>query len=204
MSESPLSADPANRADAVVAATRAWLEKAVIGLNLCPFAKSVHAGGRIRYRVSAAASADALLADLEQELRLLAAADPAEVETTLLIHPQVLTDFLDYNDFLDVVDAALDVLDLAEVLQVASFHPCYQFDGTAPDDITNFTNRAPYPTLHLLRQASVDRAIASFPDAAAIFDANIDTMRRLGHAGWQRLMREATGAGPVEGSDSAA
>jgi len=185
--------DPAasDRDDPAIAVTRAWLEKAVIGLNLCPFAKSVHVSGRIRWRVSAATTADQLLADLGDELRLLAASDPDLVDTTLLIHPHVLGDFLDYNDFLDLVDAALDALGLADVLQVASFHPQYQFADTAPDDISNYTNRAPYPTLHLLRHASVDRAVAAFPEASAIFDVNIETMRRLGHPGWRRLMEDA-------------
>jgi hypothetical protein len=178
--------------DPAIAATRAWLEKAVIGLNLCPFAKSVHGGGRIRYRLSRATTADELLADLGDELRQLVAADPGEIETTLLVHPQVLNDFLEYNDFLDVVDAAVEALGLAEVLQVASFHPQYQFADTAPDDVSNCTNRSPYPTLHLLRHASVDRAVAAFPDAAAIFDVNIETMRRLGHEGWRRLMEDAS------------
>jgi hypothetical protein len=183
--DSPIAHDPA---EPVIAATRAWLEKAVIGLNLCPFAKSVHVSGRIRWRVSAATTADELLADLGDELRWLAAADPDVVDTTLLIHPHVLGDFLDYNDFLDVADAAVEALGLADVLQVASFHPQYQFADTEPDDISNCTNRAPYPTLHLLRHASVDRAVTAFPEASAIFDVNIKTMRSLGHEGWRKLM----------------
>jgi hypothetical protein len=186
--DSPTAHDPD---DPVIAATRAWLEKAVIGLNLCPFAKSVHVSGRIRWRVSAATTADELLTDLGDELRWLAAADPDVVDTTLLIHPYVLGDFLDYNDFLDVADAAVEALGLADVLQVASFHPQYQFADTEPDDISNCTNRTPYPTLHLLRHASVDRAVAAFPEASAIFDVNIETMRRLGHEGWRRLMEDA-------------
>lgn len=174
-------------AESVVAATRHWLEQAVIGLNLCPFAKSVVVADRVRYRVSEARTADALLTDLAEELQRLQAAAPQVIETTLLIHPHVLQDFLDYNDFLDLADAALNALDLADEIQIASFHPGYQFADTEPDDITNTTNRSPYPTLHLLRQASVDRAVAAFPDAAAIFETNIATMRRLGHAGWRRL-----------------
>lgn len=177
-------------ADPHVVATRAWVDKAVIGLNLCPFAKAVQVSGRIRYRVSTATTVDALLADLGDELNLLARTDADEIDTTLLIHPQVLGDFLDYNDFLDVADAALDALGLADVLQVASFHPQYQFADTEADDIGNFTNRSPFPTLHLLRHASVDRAVQAFPDASAIFDNNIATMHRLGHAGWQRLLRD--------------
>jgi hypothetical protein len=135
---------------------------------------------RIRYVVSDAHTVDALLDDLERELRVLAEAAPDGVETTLLIHPQVLTAFLDYNDFLDVADAAVDGLGLTGVLQVASFHPQYQFAGTMPDDVTNYTNRSPFPILHLLREASVEAAVAAFPDAAEISERNIQTMRHLG------------------------
>jgi uncharacterized protein len=163
-----------------VAATRAWIERAVIGFGLCPFAKSVYAGERVRFVVSAARTADELLADLERELRALARAAPDDVETTLLIHPHVLTAFLDYNDFLDVADAEIERLDLAGVLQIASFHPDYRFAGTAVDDVTNYTNRSPYPILHLLREESVERAVAAFPDAERIPERNMQTMRRLG------------------------
>ncbi len=187
-SPAPAASPSAPTDDLFIDATRRWLERAVIGLNLCPFAKSVHVSGRIRYVVSHATTADGLVADLGRELQHLAATDPEVTDTTLLIHPQVLTDFLDYNDFLDVADAALEALKLDEVLQVASFHPQYQFEGTAPDDISNYTNRSPYPTLHLLRHASVDRAVAAFPDASAIFDTNIATMERLGHDGWRRVL----------------
>jgi hypothetical protein len=173
--------------DACIAATREWLERAVIGLNLCPFAKAVHVRGQVRYVVSDATDLEALLADLLHELRLLADADPELVETTLLIHPHVLGDFLDYNDFLDVADAAVSELELDGEVQVASFHPDYRFADTAPDDMGNYSNRAPYPTLHLLREASVDRAVAAFPEAGRIFERNIDTLRQLGHAGWRAL-----------------
>ena len=170
-----------------IAATKLWLERAVIGLNLCPFAKSVHVKGQIRYVVSAAQTADELLHDLLQELEVLAESSAEKIDTTLLIHPHVLTDFLDYNDFLDVVDAALEEVNLDGELQVASMHPQYQFADTAPDDISNFTNRSPYPTLHLLREASVNAAVAAFPEANQIFDKNIETMERLGHEGWNAL-----------------
>jgi len=173
--------------DKVVANTQAWLEKAVIGLNLCPFAKAVHIKKQIRYTVSNATTPEALLTDLIAALEQLAEANPDEVDTTLLIHPQVLTDFLDYNEFLDVADAALDELDLVGEIQIASFHPHYQFADSGPDDIENYTNRSPYPTLHLLREDSIERAVGAFPDAADIFDKNIDTMRRLGHDGWDKL-----------------
>jgi hypothetical protein len=171
----------------IVAATRQWLEKAVIGLNLCPFAKPVHARDLIRFAISGAETPEELLADLLHELQALAAAEPEEVETTLLIHPQVLNDFLDYNDFLGVAEAAVADLGLEGVIQVASFHPEYQFAGTAPDDITNYTNRSPYPTLHLLREAGVERAVEAFPDTAEIYERNIETLRRLGLEGWRRL-----------------
>jgi hypothetical protein len=168
--------------------TRHWLEHAVIGLNLCPFAKAVHVKEQIRWVESAAENPEQLLEDLVRELQLLAAADPAKMETTLLIHPRVLTDFLDYNDFLDVADAAVESLGLAGVLQVASFHPDYQFAGTSPDDAENLSNRSPHPTLHLLREDSIDAAVAAFPEAESIYERNIETLRRLGVEGWRRLM----------------
>jgi hypothetical protein len=164
----------------VVAGTRAWLETVVIGLNLCPFAKAVHDANRIRYVVSAAQSAAALRADLIDELLLLRTLDPAQTDTTLLIHPQVLVDFMDFNDFLDVADETVKDLGLVGEFQIASFHPKYQFAETEPDDVTNRTNRSPYPTLHLLREASVERALADYPDADQISERNIETMRRLG------------------------
>ena len=174
-------------ADEVIAATREWLEKAVIGLNLCPFAKAVHAGNQIRYAVSDAQTPEALLADLVRELQTLAAADRTDVETTLLIHPRVLADFVDYNDFLDIADAAVEELGFVGTIQVASFHPQYRFADTEPDAIENFSNRSPYPMLHLLREESVERAIAAFPDVARIPERNIETLRSIGHDGWRRL-----------------
>jgi len=170
-----------------ITATKLWLERAVIGLNLCPFAKGVHVKNQIRYVVSAAQTPEELLRDVLSEFEVLAESSPSEIDTTLLIHPHVLTDFLDYNDFLDVVDAALEEVDLAGELQVASMHPQYQFADTEPDDITNYTNRSPYPTLHLLREDSIDEAVAAFPEAEQIFDKNIETMRKLGHDGWNAL-----------------
>lgn len=175
---------------AILAATEAWLEKAVIGLNLCPFAKSVHVKKQIRYVLSGATTPEALLSELMDELQTLSDASPEDIDTTLLIHPDVLTDFLDYNEFLDVVDAAVEDMGLEGELQVASFHPQFQFADTEPDEISNYTNRAPYPTLHLIREASIARAVESFPDAAEIFEKNIDTLERLGHEGWDKLMAE--------------
>lgn len=168
-------------------ATRRWVQRAVVGLNLCPFARAPFVQGTIRYAVSHARDADTLLDDLCGELQSLAAADPADCETTLLIHPQVFGDFLDFNDFLDVADAAVETLRLDGVLQVASFHPHYQFADTAPDDTGNLSNRSPYPTLHLLREASVERAMAAMSDTDAIYRHNVDALQRLGLAGWQAL-----------------
>jgi uncharacterized protein len=172
----------------VIALTQRWLERAVIGLNLCPFAKAEHVHGRIRYRVSDANTTDALVQHLEEEITFLLAADPAKTETTLLIHPQILGDFLDYNDFLAQADAVLERADPDVQLQIASFHPDYQFAGTAPDAIDNYTNRSPYPMLHLLREDSVERAVAAFPDAAQIYERNIATLRQLGLAGWKTML----------------
>jgi len=175
------------KSDAIIAATRTWLERAVIGLNLCPFARSVHMNQRVRYFVSGAQSIVELLEDLTKELSALRDADPDVCETTLLIHPGVLTEFIEYSHFLRAAEAAVSKQGLADEFQIASFHPDYQFGDAGPDDIENYTNRSPYPTLHLLRESSIARAVNSFPDATVIYEKNIDTLRRLGHAGWQRL-----------------
>ncbi|NSX06538.1 DUF1415 domain-containing protein [Cupriavidus gilardii] len=172
----------------ILEATRHWLTRAVIGLNLCPFAKSVYVKEQIRYVVCDATDAEALLDTLETELKGLAQADPARIDTTLLIVPRMLADFADYNDFLYLAERLLDSLGLSGVLQIASFHPQYQFAGTDADDIENYTNRAPYPILHLLREDSIERAVEAFPDAADIYERNEETMRRLGHEGWRRWM----------------
>lgn len=172
----------------VLAASRHWLERAVIGLNLCPFAKGVHAKGQVRWVVSQARDTDALQQDLVSELLHLQATEAQHTDTTLLVLPHVLHDFLDFNDFLDVVDATLRALNLEGVLQVASFHPDYQFAGVAPDDVTNHSNRAPYPTLHLLRESSLDLAVAAFPEAHTIYERNIETLQRLGHEGLRAWM----------------
>ena len=171
----------------VIHATRAWLEKAVIGLNLCPFAKAVHVKQQIRYVVSAAQTEQALLEHLLDELHLLYDADAEDIDTTLLIHPDVLTDFLDFNDFLEVAEAAANEVEFDGALQVASFHPQFQFADTLPDDIGNYTNRSPYPMLHLLREDSIDRAVEAYPDAATIYERNIVTLTALGHTGWLKL-----------------
>ena len=179
---SPTPAD-----EAIVAATRKWLERAVIGLNLCPFAKSVHAKELVRYVVSRAQTSDALLDDFERELKFLSDVAPEEVDMTLLMTPGVLADFDAFTDFLDLVEVVLRNYGMVGVLQVASFHPDYVFAGEDADDIANYTNRAPYPTLHLIREASLARATAAFPDASDIYLRNIETMRVLGLEGWRAL-----------------
>jgi hypothetical protein len=185
------ASDDDHSADRVIAATRVWLERCVIGQRLCPFAAQPFFSDRVRYCVSDERSSAGLLDDLARELRALDAADPQLLETTLLIHPQVLTKFLDYNDFLAECDEAIETLGLEGTLQVASFHPRYQFAGTHADDITNYTNRSPYPMLHLLREASIARAVTSFPGVHDIGMRNIETLRRLGHEGWRRLWIDA-------------
>lgn len=190
MSSTPSKFNDSSDADAVIAATRAWLEKAVIGLNLCPFAKAVHIRNQVRYVVSHATSEEDLLRELCDELKFLAEVPADQVDTTLLIHPNVLNNFLDYNDFQDVAEAAVQELGLEGTLQVASFHPEYQFGGTTPDDITNCTNRSPYPILHLLREDSIDRAVAAIPDAEEIYERNMETMEKLGPEGWAKLQAD--------------
>jgi hypothetical protein len=173
----------------VIAQTKAWLLRAVIGLNLCPFAKAVHVKNRIRYVVSKAVTTDDLHESLINELRYLQHTAPEINGTTLLIHPYVLQDFLDYNDFLEIVDQTIEELGLLGEIQVASFHPKYQFAGTRSDDIENCTNRSPYPILQLLRETSIEAGIKAFPEAAAIYENNISTLQRIGHKGWDRLMQ---------------
>jgi hypothetical protein len=173
--------------DEVLTQTRHWLEKAVIGLNLCPFAKAVYVKNQVRLVVSHARHADDLLEELDKELDLLVATPAEQIDTTLLIHPTLFDDFLDFNDFLEIAEGVVDEHGLEGVVQLASFHPKFQFEGTEPDDIGNFTNRAPFAILHLLREDSVARAVEAFPEADAIFDVNIQTLEKLGHAGWQAL-----------------
>jgi hypothetical protein len=172
---------------AVIAAMREWIEKAVIGLNLGPFAKAVYVKNQVRFVVSHAPHLDGFLEDLDRELDFLAAADPDEIDTTLLIHPTLLPDFLDFNDFTQLADAAIDEHGLDGVIQIASFHPQFQFEGTDPEDMGNYTNRAPFPTLHLLREASIERAVAAFPEAETLYERNIQTLEALGLSGWKAL-----------------
>jgi len=167
--------------------TRRWLERAVIGLNLCPFAKAVHVKGQIHYAVYESAEEADLMDVLLGQARDLVALDAAVRDTTLLIAPNALPDFLDFNDFTARAERRLARAGFDGVLQLASFHPRFQFAGTEADDIGNATNRAPYPTLHLLREDSVSRAVEAFPEAEAIFERNIDTLEELGAQGWAEL-----------------
>ncbi len=171
----------------VLKRTRHWLEKAVIGLNLCPFAKAVYAKHQVRLVVSHARHADDLLEQLDSELDLLVATPAVQLETTLLIHPTLFDDFLDFNDFLEVAEGVLDEHGLEGIIQLASFHPQFQFEGTEVADISNYTNRAPFAILHLLREESVEKAVAAFPQAEAIFEQNIATLEKLGASGWKAL-----------------
>lgn len=170
-----------------VADTRRWLERAVIGLNLCPFAKAVLVKGQVHFAVSESADAQEILDDFGRELDALLALPARERDTTLLVIPQGMADFLDFNDLVARAERMLRKRRLEGVVQVASFHPRFVFAGTEEDDITNHTNRSPHPTLHLLREDSIDRAVAAFPDAAAIYETNMETLRRLGPEGWRAL-----------------
>ena len=176
-----------SNASNIIEETQDWLIQAVIGLNLCPFAKAVHVKEQIKYVVSEATTVGQLLEDLAQELEFLAEVSREKTDTTLLIHPEKLNDFLEYYDFLELTDQLLEDLDLDGELQIASFHPQYQFAGTEIDDVTNFTNRSPYPTLHLIREESIDEAVKAFPEAEAIFETNMQTMEKLGTDGWLKL-----------------
>ncbi|MFT4179906.1 MAG: DUF1415 domain-containing protein [Thermomonas sp.] len=185
-----MTEDTAFDTDVIEASVRRWLERAVIGLNLCPFAKAVYVKAQVRIVVSDASTERALLEQLGEELALLRDTPAEAIDTTLLVHPQVLGDFLDYNDFLDDADALIEAMELDGVLQVASFHPDYQFAGTEPDDAGNLTNRAPYPILHLLREASIDRAVAAYSEPDAIIERNIATMQELGIEGFRKLLAD--------------
>jgi hypothetical protein len=175
--------DPA----AALADTRRWLERAVIGLNLCPFAKAVHVKGQVHYAASLADNAAGILEDFTRELDALLALPASERDTTLLVIPQGMEDFLAFNDLVGRAERTVRKRRLEGVVQVANFHPRFVFAGTEEDDVTNCTNRAPWPTLHLLREESMDRAVAAFPDAAAIYETNMETLRRLGPEGWAAL-----------------
>jgi len=184
----------------VIKLTRRWLERAVIGLNLCPFARAPYVQQRVRFRVSHATDDEELLADLEQELRALHAVSAEQCETVLLIHPWALNDFREFNEFLNAADGCIEQLDLLGEIQVASFHPEYQFADTFPDDIENYTNRSPFPILHLLREASVERAVDAVENPDTIYQRNLQTLRRLGEAGWAALWRDEAEDAPGDGT----
>ncbi len=167
--------------------TRQWLEKAVIGLNLCPFAKAPHVKNLVRISVSQAHHLDGFLEDLDRELQLLGDTPADELETTLLVHPTLFPDFDTFNQMLDIADAAVVDNGLEGIVQIAPFHPDFQFEGTDSDDISNYTNRSPYPTLHLIREDSIAKAAQAFPDASAIFERNIALLEKMGHEGWDKL-----------------
>ena len=167
--------------------TRQWLEKAVIGLNLCPFAKAPHVKNLVRISVSQARHLDGFLEDLDRELQLLGDTPADELETTLLVHPTLFPDFDTFNQMLDIADAAVVDNGLEGIVQIAPFHPDFQFEGTNSDDIGNYTNRSPYPTLHLIREDSIAKAAQAFPDASAIFERNIALLEEMGHEGWDKL-----------------
>ena len=167
--------------------TKQWLEKAVIGLNLCPFAKAPHVKNLVRVVVSEARHLDGFLEDLDRELQLLGNTPASELETTLLVHPTLFPDFETFNQMLEIADDAVVENELEGIVQVAPFHPDFQFEGTEADDISNYTNRSPYPTLHLIREDSIAKATEAFPDASAIFDRNIALLEKMGHEGWDKL-----------------
>ena len=167
--------------------TRQWLEKAVIGLNLCPFAKAPHVKNLVRISVSQARHLDGFLEDLDRELQLLGDTPADGLETTLLVHPTLFPDFDTFNQMLDIADAAVVDNGLEGIVQIAPFHPDFQFEGTDSDDIGNYTNRSPYPTLHLIREDSIAKAAQAFPDASAIFERNIALLEKMGHEGWDKL-----------------
>ena len=173
--------------DTVSEHTKQWLEKAVIGLNLCPFAKAPHVKNLVRIVVSKARHLDGFLEDLDRELQLLGNTPASELETTLLVHPTLVPDFETFNQMLEIADDAVVENELEGIVQIAPFHPDFQFEGTEADDISNYTNRSPYPTLHLIREDSITKAAEAFPDASAIFDRNIALLEKMGHEGWDKL-----------------
>ena len=174
----------------IIQETQAWLQHAVIGLNLCPFAKSVYVENQIVYQVSTASDENVLLDELKLALIRLTEISASTIDTSLLIHPYVLQDFLDYNDFLYQADDLLHDLKLDGVLQIASFHPDYQFADANKEDISHCTNRSPYPMLHLLREDSLDQAISAKPEWEEIVENNIATMNNLGWKGWEELQKK--------------
>ena len=180
----------------IIGAVQHWVSSLVVDMNLCPFAGREVMRNRVRFTVTEAATEERLLMALQAELELLD--NDASVETTLLIHPLVLGDFPDYNQFLNYADSLLEQMRREGIYQIASFHPDYQFEGTGPDDAENYTNRSPYPLLHLLREESLERAISSYPDVGAIPVRNIQLMNGMGQGKLKALL-QACYAGVGEG-----
>jgi len=172
-----------------VACVQRWLEDAVIGLNLCPFAKAVHVKRQVRYAVSRATMDGDVLDHLRAEADLLHATPAAQIDTTLLIVP-ALADFLDFHSLTERAESVLAKAGYEGELQLASFHPDFVFADADPHDIANATNRAPAPILHLLREDSIARAAAAVPDAADIYERNIATMEKLGPEGWAEMAKK--------------
>lgn len=181
-----MRATAASASDALQA-TQAWLERAVIGLNLCPFAKAVHAKGQIHYALCGAQDTADVLDALAAEMHDLLALAPQQRDTTLLILPNAFPDFWDFHGVVQRAEKLLRTLRMDGVLQIASFHPQFEFADAPAGDMAHCTNRSPHPILHLLREDSMDRAVAAYPDAALIYERNIARLRELGPAGWQAL-----------------
>lgn len=173
--------------DKIIKPVRHWVETLVVGFNLCPFAKRELVNNRIRFSISEATTEQQLLNDLQTELSLLT--HDETIETTLLIHPQVLQDFYDYNEFLDYADGLLVQMDLEGIYQIASFHPDYQFADTEADDVENYSNRSPYPLLHLIREQSLERAIANYPNSDLIPERNVELLKSLGKDKMEALFK---------------
>ena len=171
----------------IIKAVRHWVETLVVGLNLCPFAKRELINNRVHFTVTEATTVEQLLSTLQLELELLN--NDQSIETTLLIHPNVLQDFYDYNEFLDYADGLLVEMELDGIYQIASFHPNYQFADTEADDVENYSNRSPYPLLHLIREQSLERAIADYPDSDQIPQRNVELLKSLGRDKMEALFQ---------------
>ncbi len=169
--------------------TRRWVENIVIGLNLCPFAKGVYVKDQVKIHIASTQDVADISQVLTQLLSELASVPAQQIDTTLLVLPYAFDSFYEFNDYLDVADQLLDELNLVGEIQIVNFHPQYQFAGTQVDDMSNYTNRSPYPILHLIREQSIDRAVSQFPDAAVIFERNIAMMEELGLDGWHKLLQ---------------
>lgn len=189
------AAQPLTDDASIIEAMQRWVRRAVIGLKLCPFAKSVESHGQVRYIVSRQHRLAGILEDLEREACCLQRAEPALHDTTLLILAEGQAEFLEFHFTVGEAERRLRALKLDGELQLASFHPHYVFADAQPDDIGNYTNRAPWPTLHLLREASIDKAVAAIVDPAEIYERNMQTLRALGAAGWERLMQDGAPEG---------